>query len=866
MQDHTTMEVLLGELRELMAGRGGLLPEPLPFRSFVAQARLGVSREEHERYFAGLLGDVVETTAPFGLVEVHGDGSGTEQVKREIDGELAGRVRVVARGLGVSPATVFHLAWARVLAAVSGRDDVVFGTVLFGRMNAGAGSDRVPGLFINTLPVRVGTGGVGVGEALEGVRRQLAELLVHEHAPLALAQQASGVPGGSPLFSSVFNYRYSRMPDGGPDQPHGSGLDGVELVYLRDRSNYPLNVSVNDLGTGFALTVHAAVPADAGVVCGLVETVLGGLVGALEEGGGGWLSGVDVLGAAERERVLVGWNGVVSAEVGERSVPELFAAQVVRTPDAAAVICGDARVSFAELDARASRLAGFLRAQGVGAESLVGLCLPRGVDLVASVLAVWKAGAAYVPLDPEYPAERLAFMLADSRAVLTLTTEEILEDLPADRNRYVALDDPLVVGALAGGLSVDSVPPFVPGQLAYVMYTSGSTGRPKGVAVTHGGLANYVGWAVGAYGMAGGGGAPLHSSLAFDLTVTSLLVPLVSGSAVVASAAGGAEALAELLGVNRGFGLVKAVPGHLPLLAELLTPERAAGSSRRLVVGGEALAGADVRGWLGRVPDSVVVNEYGPTETVVGCCVFEVRAGQEVGEVVPIGRPIANTRMYVLDAGLEPVPVGVVGEIYVAGTQVARGYRGRPGLTAERFVACPFEPAARMYRTGDLARWGADGQLVYVGRADEQVKIRGYRVEPGEVGAVAASHPGVAQAVVVAREDVPGDRRLVAYVVPAEAGTGSELPSVVREFVRARMPEFMVPSVVVVLEALPLTVNGKVDHRALPVPEVVAGASRRAPADAREEVLCAAFAEVLGLPDVGVDDDFFTLGGHSLLA
>ncbi|MGI5041577.1 non-ribosomal peptide synthetase, partial [Streptomyces sp. JAC128] len=518
---------------------------------------------------------------------------------------------------------------------------------------------------------------------------------------------------------------------------------------------------------------------------------------------------------------------------------------------------------------RANRLAHYLVGQGIGAESVVGLCLPRGVDMIAAILAVWKAGAGYLPIDPEYPAERIGFMLADSGAALTLTTEEILDDLPAGRNRFVALDGALVRMLLAAASGESPEVVVDPRSLAYVIYTSGSTGRPKGVAVTHDGLANYVTWAADAYGMReGSGGAPLHSSLAFDLTVTSVLVPLVSGSAVAVSETGGAEGLAELLRRAGDFGLVKVVPAHLPLLSELLDDAQVAASARRWVVGGEVLPGAVVRDWLSRAPGSVVVNEYGPTETVVGCCVFEIVAGQEVGESVPIGRPIANTRLYVLDERLQPVAPGVAGELYIAGVQLARGYVKRPGLTAERFTANPFEPGARMYRTGDVARWRADGLLEYLGRADEQVKVRGFRIEPGEVQAVVAAHREVARAAVVAREDTPGDTRLVAYIVPTDLDdVDSQLADSVRQFTAQRLPGHMVPSAVVILDALPLTANGKLDRKALPAPDAsgTAGAGR-GPANHQEEILCSAFAQVLGLERVGVDDDFFTLGGHSLLA
>ncbi|MEV0570866.1 amino acid adenylation domain-containing protein, partial [Dactylosporangium sp. NPDC050588] len=528
----------------------------------------------------------------------------------------------------------------------------------------------------------------------------------------------------------------------------------------------------------------------------------------------------------------------------------LFAERVARTPDAVAVVCDGVEVSYVDLDARANRLARYLAGAGVGPDSVVGLYLPRGVDMVVALLAVWKAGGAYLPIDLAYPAERIAFMLADAKAAVLLGLEDDLDELPAGRVRTVAVDDPRI-----GRQSPDPLwVPVLPDHLAYVIYTSGSTGTPKGVAVTHGGLTNYAQWAAAEYGPAGQG-AVLHSSLAFDLTVTSVIVPLIAGSRVVASVDGGAEGLADVVNGSGGFDVLKVVPAHLPMLSELLTGP----SARVLVVGGEALLAAPVRDWLSHSPGSVVVNEYGPTETVVGCCVYRAVAGQDLADQVPIGRPIANTRLYVLDERLQPVPVGVAGELYIGGAQLARGYVARAGLTAARFVADPLGSGERLYRTGDVVRWNADGNLVYLGRADEQVKIRGYRIEPGEIEAVLTGHRQVTQAAVVVREDVPGDRRLVAYVVGATDG--------LREFVAARLPEYMVPTAFVALDALPLTGNGKLDRRALPAPDATgAGTSSRGPAGARETALCAAFADVLGLGTVGVDDDFFALGGHSLLA
>jgi amino acid adenylation domain-containing protein len=583
------------------------------------------------------------------------------------------------------------------------------------------------------------------------------------------------------------------------------------------------------------------------------------------------VSAVDVLDAEERRRVLTDWNDT-AVEVPALTVAELFDAQVVRAPGAVALVDGGVEVSFAELDVRANRLAHVLRDFGVGAESVVGLVLPRGVEAVVTMLAAWKAGGAYLPIDPEYPAERISFTLTDSRAAVVVCAGAVLEGVEVGAVPVLALDEPAIQQRLSAAAVSALEPAAVPAGLAYVIYTSGSTGRPKGVAVTHAGLVNYVSWAVDAYGMdAASAGAPLHSSLAFDLQVTSVWVPLLSGSAVVVSSAGGAEGLAELVrGVGGGFGLVKAVPAHLPLLGELLSADEAAGAARRWVVGGEALPGAVVRGWLERSPQSVVINEYGPTETVVGCAVFEVAAGDELGEVVPIGRPIANTRLYVLDEWLRPVAPGVLGELYIAGAGVARGYVNRPGVTGERFVADPFAAdGSRMYRSGDRARWSVDGQLVYAGRADEQVKVRGFRIEPGEVEGALMAHPGIAQAAVIAREDTPGDVRLVAYAVLGEATDPVELSDAVRKFSAQRLPDYMVPSTVVVVDALPLTGNGKLDRKALPAPAsdaVAVEGTGRGPVTGLEGAICEVFAEVLGLEKVGLDDDFFRLGGHSLLA
>ncbi|MGW0910084.1 non-ribosomal peptide synthase/polyketide synthase, partial [Streptomyces sp. NPDC002853] len=863
LQDHMGMDVVMQELRAVLSGQTQDLAAALPFRNFVAQTR-AVPREEHERFFAGLLGDVTEPTAPYGVMDVRDVGGRFVDAGTLVPDEVVVGLRRVARELGVSAATVLHVAWARVLAVLSGRGDVVFGTVLLGRMNAGAGADRVVGPFINTLPVRVPTGKVGVRAAVEEMRDQLAALLEHEHAPLAIAQRASGIEPNTPLFTSLLNYR--QITDPKESAAGQQQVEGIRTVFGEERSHYPLSVSVNDRGqSGLSVLAQTSDVFDPNAVsqllCTTLERVVDALTDALDGGPDAALCAVDVLGVAERERMVVDWNDTAT-DVADASVPEMFERRVQAAPDATAIRQEGATLTYAELDARVERLAGVLAGLGVGPGSVVGLCLPRSVDAVAGVLAVWRVGAAYLPIDPATPAERVGFVLADSRAVTLLSTTDILDSLPVARMPVIAVDD--LDTALVPMRDLLPVSPRA-AELAYVMYTSGSTGRPKGVAVTHEALANYVAWAAKTYDV-GRGGAVLYSSLAFDLTVTSLLVPLVAGAAISVSEDGGVEGLAEILRSGDGFDLVKVVPAHLPMLAELLPADRLRNAARRWVVGGEALAGDEVARWLPVAPESVVINEYGPTETVVGCSIHEVRAGRPIGDTVPIGKPIANTRLYVLDEGLAPVPVGSPGELYVAGAGLARGYVGRPSMTGERYVACPFGSGDRMYRTGDLAKWSAEGELLFLGRSDEQVKVRGYRIEPGEIEAVLHSHPGVARVAVVAREYAAGDTRLVAYVVPSDSDATSVDGDDLREFVGRQVPDYMVPAAVVALPELPLTANGKLDRKALPAPDFAtdAGAGRQA-ATVEEEILCGAFAEVLGIETVGVDESFFELGGHSLL-
>jgi amino acid adenylation domain-containing protein len=555
------------------------------------------------------------------------------------------------------------------------------------------------------------------------------------------------------------------------------------------------------------------------------------------------------------------WNRAETEVPADLCIHHLFEAQVERTPDAEAVVFEGERLTYAELNARANRLAHHLRALGVGPDARVGICVGRSLEMVVGVLGVLKAGGAYVPLDPGYPVDRLAHMLADSAPAAVLTQKGL-------RERVESADAPV--------LELDAAAPewsdgpatnpergdVTPAHLFYVTYTSGTTGRPKGVPNPHRGSVNRLHWMQERHGLQVGEGVLQNSSFSFDASVFEIFWPLAVGGRVVLPRPDGHRDPEYLIGLISGEGVSTAyfVCSMLQLFLEYEGVERCTGLTR-VLCGGEALSAALAERVRERLPRVRLHNLYGPTESAVSVS-GQVSALDESAASVPIGRPVPNVRVYLLDPWGEPVPVGVAGELYVGGAQLARGYLDRPGQTAERFLADPYgrEPGARLYRTGDRARWRPDGRIEYLGRLDEQVKIRGFRIEPGEVEAVLMSHPGVREARVLVREDQPGDKRLVAYVVGG-VDTGE-----LRAHVRQSLPEYMVPAAFVVLERLPLTPNGKLDRKALPAPELASPEEAYvAPRTPVEEVLAGIWAEVLRLERVGAHDNFFDLGGHSLL-
>jgi amino acid adenylation domain-containing protein len=862
VSDGWSMDVLVRELAALYdaysQGKPSPLAElPVQYADYAAWQREWLSGgrlESQLSYWKGQLEGApaleLPTDRPRQAAQTYGGATETFSVSRETSDAL----KALTQSEGATLFMTLLAAFQILLSRYARQEDVVVGTPIAGRNHPD--TENLIGFFVNTLALRTKVdGAASFRELLRRVRELTLKAYDNQDVPFEmLVEELSPgrARGHMPLFQVGFTMQNA--------QGKAVELRGLSVSHVgvgSGTTKLDLSLLTAETGRGLAATFEYNTDLfDAATVRRMAGHFVN-LLDAVAEDAGRPVAELSLLSDDERRRVLFEWNDTRRGGEGPALLHELFERQAALTPEAAAVVFGEELLTYGELDARANRLARYLQALGAGPDVPVGVLLERSAEMVVALLGVLKAGAAYVPLDPDYPAQRLSFIIEDSRMSVVLTRGGLLGRLAGHGVEAACVDSdwPRVEAESAERPACGASPQ----NLAYVIYTSGSTGIPKGVLVQHQGVCNVIAAAARDFGLSGRSRVAQLGSLSFDVSVLEIFSALASGAALhlfEREAVMSGDEISRLLR-ERGITTMYALPSFLNMLPEGEFPDL-----RSLTVGGEACDAETAARWsAGRR----CFNLYAPTEGTIYSTMYECAEGER--RVPPVGRPIDNTRVYLLDENLRPVPVGVAGELHLGGVQLARGYQNRPDLTAERFVPDPFsgEPGARLYRTGDLARHLPGGEIEFLGRVDHQVKLRGFRVELGEVESALRRHPSVRDAAAVVREDRPGDKRLVAYVTGegGVAAAGGEL----REFMKESLPDYMVPSAFVALDSLPLDSNGKVDRRALPAPEGREPSgdfvAARTPV---EEMLAGIWASVLGLTRVGVEDDFFSLGGHSLLA
>ena len=866
--DGWSMPLLLDELLVLYkAARDGVsaeLPAVVPFRNYVDWLARQDPTEWRDFFRESLRGFSCTTSLnlrfdddPSEPGEILDDNYARKI--RELDLSTSAALDAFARRHALTQATLFRAAWALLLARYSGEIDVLFGSVTSGRPADLPGAEIMAGLFINTLPLRVR---VPLDAPLLPWLAQLQELqfelLRHQHAPLAEISALTEMPPGQPLFETIFIYE--NYPLSGQLFERMEAL-GMSELRAWDKTNYPLTLAVSPgphpvLQVVYDRRRYSALA---------IEKLLGHLTNllvALPQNAECTLGELSLLDEAERRALVVDRNAAGRSAYPERTLPQLFIERVALRPQAPALSYQGRQMSYAELASRARAWAGCLAARGIADEALVGIYLERSPEAIISMLATLEAGGAYLPLDPSYPKERLAFMINDAGVRVLITDRKLRERLPDVGGVEVLLTDELPPADTSDHLLPDVCDPD---RLAYVMYTSGSTGLPKAVEVTHRGIVRLV--SAGLFALNEDDIELQLVSLSFDPSALEIWSCLLGGGKLVLHPSRN-PSLEEIGDALREHHITSTIliTGLFPLMVDEHLEDLV--GLRQLIVGGDVMPASSAQRLLQAAPGLRLINAYGPTEGTIVATAHVIADPAEVATQIPIGRPVANTQIYLLDHAGRLVPDGLPGEIWIGGHGVARGYRARPDLTAQRFADDPFseQSHARMYRTGDIGCWRRDGSLDFLGRVDGQVKIRGFRVEPGEIEAVLGQHPAVRECSVIPYESAPGDRRLAAYVAPlaGESLQGSQL----RAYLKSRLPEFMIPSTFTLLEELPRTVNDKVERSLLPKPgiELPPKTESVAPRTTVEKEIQAVWIEVLRIPNVGIDDDFFEAGGHSLLA
>ncbi|HET6763277.1 MAG TPA: amino acid adenylation domain-containing protein, partial [Longimicrobiaceae bacterium] len=860
VSDGWSCDVLLRELTTLYTAFSAGEPSPLPelaiqYADFAVWQRAWLSGDELERqaaYWKQALAGIPEalelpTDRPRPAVQTFRG----RTVARPLPRALVRRLNALGREQGVTLYMTVLAAFSVVLGRWSGQDDVVIGSPIAGRTRGE--TEELIGFFVNNLVMRTDLSGAPDFRTLLGrVRDATLGAYAHQDLPFERLVDALEVPRStshSPIFQVLFNLLTPQgMQGGGAEMPD-------EVTETDEPAKYDLSLTVADLGTDVGAALNFNVDLFDGAT---IRRMMAHLVSVLEQVTAApdlSIADIDLLPGEERALVVGEWNDTTRPYPTGLRIYDLFEAQVRATPDAPALVFGGDVLTYAELNTRANRLAHHLVALGVGPEVRVGVAMERTPDLIVGLFAVLKAGGAYVPVDPAYPADRIAYMLEDSGAAVVLTQARVAATLPATAARVVSVDTD--AEEIASRSAENPVAASTPQSAAYAIYTSGSTGRPKGVVIEHRSTVVVLQWLKETVTDEERSSSLGSTSISFDVSIAEIFGTLCWGGKLVLVE--NALSLADL-GEEAGIKLAAMVPSAAQ---ELLRMGGIPSTVRSLNLGGEPLPNALAQALYRTGTVEKVLNLYGPTEDTTYSTWSLVEKG---GAKVYVGRPVANTQAYIVDDALRPVPIGVPGELYLAGDGLSRGYLNRPSLTAERYIPNPFGPAgSRMYRVGDLTRYLADGTIEYLGRLDHQVKIRGFRIEIGEVEAALAAHPAVQDVAVIARESADGDRRLVAYVV-AKPGASADVAEL-RGHLKQRLPEHMVPSAFMVLDALPMTPNGKVDRRALPEPEVATAIDVNvAPATPTEQALADIWRDVLGVEHVSRHDDFFELGGHSLLA
>ncbi|KAF9114450.1 hypothetical protein BGX27_010761, partial [Mortierella sp. AM989] len=810
------------------------------------------SLEHHELYFTKMFSEIDVPTLPYGLSSAHCDGIDFNVSQLVLPQGLHYKLHDHAKQMGVSFVGMFHLAWAQVVARISGQERVVFGTVISGCMRSGSANGvREPSA--STLPLRVDIDSNSAHDSVRYIQVALAALVEHEHAPLALVHRCSGISPGSPLFASLLNCQMRTTKSVADDS----------TTRLRDRQeniSYPFTMNVEEGDNSIILTAQVVNQFDSSRICGYMQQTLQSLVDALDNTPNIPIRELEVLPVEEREMLIQSWNASDKRFSDHQCIHQLFEAQVEQSPDAIAIVYEDQAMSYRELNERSNKLAYHLVSLGVQPESLVAICVGRSPTMLIALLAVLKAGGAYVPLDPSFASERLHNIFEDASPSILLADNSGVAVLSPSLLHTVKVIDPNK--SFEGPTSNPQVLGLTSDHLAYVIYTSGSTGKPKGVMIEHRGVTNLAMSRPSVFRVDSDSKVLQFFSFSFDGSVHEIVSALCFG--------GSLHILSDSVRLDRvrlwtyleenSITHVTLTPAVLQDCENLMPLN----TSTNFLLAGEALPLALLRSLKNLVPNGSIVNDYGPTETTVDAVAWRCPEDFD-GDVAPIGRPNANKKVYVLDNYRKPVPVGAIGELYIAGTGVARGYLKRPDLTDKAFLQDPFTIGrmSRMYKTGDLVRYLPDGNLMFMGRNDHQVKIRGFRVELGEIETRLSEHPMVREAVVLGFGE-GSSKRLVAYIV---AGDSEGLAYTLREHLAAKLPEYMIPAAFVRMDSFPLTSTGKLDRQSLPEPNSNAFASQgyEAPEGEFESILASIWSELLKIDRVGRNDNFFMLGGHSLL-